>query len=308
MLPISIMSPKNRPGKRKLKQTFANHISAIAQSEDGKAAVSKEDKKTSAAAAVLLDADNFPKKRFFRSRAHCNPLSHNDGFEYPTEAGEANWTVHYPNVPERDRVVRILDIGMGFGGLTVELARLFPDKLVLGMEIRAKLCEYVRLRIEALRLGQKDKEGPDYQNAACLRSNCMRYLPNFFGHEQIEKIFFCFPDPHFKAKNHRRRIVSHNLLTEYAYFLKPHGRLYTITDVKDLHDWHVDKCSNHPYFERIPNEEVLRDDPAVRAMIEKTEEGIKVERNKGEKHFAVFRRREKHELPAMEEYAKILFS
>lgn len=24
-----------------------------------------------------------PLKRFFRSRAHCNPLSHNDGFHYP---------------------------------------------------------------------------------------------------------------------------------------------------------------------------------------------------------------------------------
>lgn len=24
-----------------------------------------------------------PLKRYFRSRAHCNPLSHNDGFQYP---------------------------------------------------------------------------------------------------------------------------------------------------------------------------------------------------------------------------------
>ena len=33
----------------------------------------------------------------------------------------------------------------------VELARLFPDNLVMGMEIRAKVKEYVRLRIRALR-------------------------------------------------------------------------------------------------------------------------------------------------------------
>ena len=84
----------------------------------------------------------------------------------------------------------------------------------------------------------------------------------------------CFPDPTSK-QNHRRRIISYNLLTEYAYFLEPNGRPYTITDVKELHDWHVDKCSNHPYFERIPNEEVEKEDPAVRAMIEMTEEGLK---------------------------------
>jgi tRNA (guanine-N7-)-methyltransferase len=58
----------------------------------------------------------------------------------------------------------------------------------------------------------------------------MRYLPNFIHKGQLEKIFFCFPDPHFKAKNHRRRIVSEILLSEYAYFLaEGTGRLYTIT-------------------------------------------------------------------------------
>jgi tRNA (guanine-N7-)-methyltransferase len=57
----------------------------------------------------------------------------------------------------------------------------------------------------------------------------MRYLPNFFEKNQLEKIFICFPDPHFKTKNFRRRIISTALLTEYAYFLKPGGLLYTAT-------------------------------------------------------------------------------
>jgi tRNA G46 methylase TrmB len=57
----------------------------------------------------------------------------------------------------------------------------------------------------------------------------MRYLSNYFYKFQIDKIFICFPDPHFKAKNHRRRIISHELLSAYAYFVKPGGRLYTVT-------------------------------------------------------------------------------
>jgi hypothetical protein len=36
----------------------------------------------------------------------------------------------------------------------------------------------------------------------------MKYLPHFLEKGQLEKIFFCFPDPHFKAKNHRRRIIT----------------------------------------------------------------------------------------------------
>mmetsp|Transcript_12141 Transcript_12141/g.18335 ORF Transcript_12141/g.18335 Transcript_12141/m.18335 type:complete len:143 (+) Transcript_12141:246-674(+) len=119
----------------------------------------------------------------------------------------------------------------------------------------------------------------------------MRYLPNYFNKGQIEKIFFCFPDPHFKAKNHRRRIVSEAMLSEYAYLLAEDARLYTITDVEELHLWHVEKCTAHPCFERLDDDEVLENDPAVKAMINETEEGKKVERMRGRKHFAVFRRR-----------------
>ena len=245
------------------------------------------------AAEILLDASGRPKKRFFRSRAHCNPLSNNDGFKYPRDPSGAAWESHYPNVPSEGRVVRIVDVGMGFGGLTVELARLFPESLVLGMEIRAKLCEYVRLKIEALR-----GEFPgSYQNAACLRTNCMRYLPNFFQKGQLQKIFFCFPDPHFKAKNHRRRIVSSILLSEYAHYLAPGARLYTVTDVEDLHNWHVEKCSAHPAFRRVDDAQALAEDPAVTAMLNETEESKKVARMGGRKHFAVFERLADADLP-----------
>jgi hypothetical protein len=34
--------------------------------------------------ATDVDAGQQPQKKYYRSRAHCNPLSHNDGFNYPT--------------------------------------------------------------------------------------------------------------------------------------------------------------------------------------------------------------------------------
>jgi tRNA (guanine-N7-)-methyltransferase len=189
--------------------------------------------------------------------------------------------------------VRFVDVGCGFGGLTIALATLFPDKLVIGLEIRAKLVEYVRLRIDAFRV----QSPGSYQNAACLRTNCQRYLPNFFRKGQLEKIFFCFPDPHFKAKNHRRRIISDLMLDEYAYVLAPGCRLYCITDVEELHIWQVAKCSAHAAFERIEGDEELKaTDPCVEAMLEETEEGKKVTRMNGNKYFAVFRRREDSEM------------
>lgn len=226
-----------------------------------------------------------PQKKFYRSRAHCNPLSHNDSFDYPQNPDVMDWSPYYPGIENPS--VDFLDIGCGFGGLTVALGELFPEKLTLGLEIRPKVTEYVRLRIEALRAEQPGK----FQNTSVFRTNAMRYLPHYFKKGQLSKLFFCFPDPHFKLRNHRRRIVGTNLLAEYAYLLAPGGILYTITDVEDLHNWHVDKCTNHPCFERIPDEE-LESDPCIKAMTEETEEGKKVARGGGKKYFAVFRRKQ----------------
>nr|CCA20590.1 tRNA (guanineN(7))methyltransferase putative [Albugo laibachii Nc14] len=191
----------------------------------------------------------------------------------------------WSNFYQLPKKVEILDIGCGFGGLTVTLAKLFPNQITLALEIRPKVTEFVRLRIEALRAAHVN----EYQNVAVMRSNAMRYLPHFFEKAQIQKMFFCFPDPQFKQRNHRRRIVSSDLLTEYAYCLAPGGILYTITDVKELYEWHVQKCTDHPCFQRLSEEELAMD-PCVRAMTEETEEGKKVSRTGGSKYVAVFRR------------------
>lgn len=233
---------------------------------------------------ITVDGE-MPQKKFYRQRAHCNPLSHNDSFDYPRTPQLMDWTKeHYPETPEGNSIQpTVLDIGCGFGGLTLALATLLPSETILGMEIRAKVTEYVRLRIVASR-----KENPgSYQNCSVMRTNSMKFLPHYFVPRSLSKIFFCFPDPHFKRKNHGRRIVSERLLTEYAYFLKAGGKLYCITDVKELHDWHVEHCDAHPLFRRIAEPE---DDPCVKAMSTETEESKKVERNNGSKYYAVYER------------------
>lgn len=119
----------------------------------------------------------------------------------------------------------------------------------------------------------------------------MKFLPNFFEKHQLSKIFLCFPDPHFKARKHKARIVSATLNSEYAYITRPGGIIYTITDVEDLHNWMVNHFETHPAFDRIPEEDQEVDE-CVKIMRTKTEEGMKVERNKGPKYVALFRRLE----------------
>lgn len=119
----------------------------------------------------------------------------------------------------------------------------------------------------------------------------MKFLPNFFMKQQLSKIFLCFPDPHFKARKHKARIVSTTLNSEYAYVMQPGGIIYTITDVEDLHNWILNHFNAHPSFDRVPETE-QEDDECVHIMRMKTEEGMKVERNHGPRYVALFRRLE----------------
>lgn len=153
------------------------------------------------------------------------------------------------------------------------------------MEIRDKVSQYVKERCVALR-----REHPgQYENISCIRTNSMKYLPNFFRKGQLTKLFFLFPDPHFKTANHRRRIIQRSLLAEYAYTMAIGGILYTITDVEELGTWMSKKISEHPCFERLTEEE-LKADPVIPLLFTGTEEGQKVERNEGSTFLNVFRR------------------
>lgn len=67
--------------------------------------------------------------------------------------------------------------------------------------------------------------------------------------------------------------------------------MYTITDVEPLHEWMVEHLEGHPSFERVSREEEEQDE-CVAIMKSETEEGKKVERNKGQKFVALFRRLE----------------
>ena len=83
---------------------------------------------------------------------------------------------------------------------------------------------------------------------------------------------------------------SQVLLSEYMYYLKEGGILYTITDVEDLANWHRSQLEEHPGFELLSEEE-LKDDPVVDAVYHSTEEGKKVERNHGKKYLYAARRK-----------------
>ncbi|XP_052869246.1 tRNA (guanine-N(7)-)-methyltransferase [Anopheles cruzii] len=231
---------------------------------------------------VHVPAAKLPQKRFYRQRAHSNPIA-DHSFDYPVAPDQYDWSELYPE--RGDRQVEFVDIGCGYGGFLVTLGETYPDKLAIGMEIRVKVSDYVMDRIKALRLAHPGV----YGNIACVRTNAMKYLPNFFQKHQLEKLFFLYPDPHFKKAKHKWRIINSTLLSEYAYVLRPGGKVYIVTDVHDLYEWMCKHIQEHPCFERLPEDEI-RNDVLAPKLLDSSEEGKKVTRNEGDKFMAIFRR------------------
>lgn len=181
--------------------------------------------------------------------------------------------------------VTILDVGCAYGGLLCSIANVLPDKYMLGVEIRAKVSQFTQDRIRNLRNEHPGK----FNNIWAIKSNAMKYLPFYFKKGQLEKIFFMFPDPHFKKKNYRRRIITAQLIAEYAYILKKGGMIYTITDVKELGDWMQQHLDEHPLFERVPEEE-LKNDILIPYISKSSEDGQRTDAQRKEKYLAVYRK------------------
>jgi tRNA (guanine-N7-)-methyltransferase len=99
-----------------------------------------------------------------------------------------DWSVYYNLEQLHDKKVRFADVGCGYGGLLIKLGEMYPEKLSLGMEIRVKVSDYVQDRIKALRAQYPTR----YNNVACIRSNAMKYLPNFFQKGQVCLVFLFF--------------------------------------------------------------------------------------------------------------------
>jgi hypothetical protein len=77
---------------------------------------------------LMVQMGALPKKKFYRQRAHCNPLN-DSAMDVPLTPAALDWSAHFPafvnpdgsaKVESVEPVVRIADVGCGFGGMTIE--------------------------------------------------------------------------------------------------------------------------------------------------------------------------------------------
>ncbi len=118
----------------------------------------------------------------------------------------------------------ILEVGCGKGEYTTGLAKMFPDKNFIGIDIKgARMWR-----------GAKTINEENLTNAAFLRTR-MELIRSFFGKDEVDEIWITFPDPQPKKANNR--LSSAKFLMEYQNFLKNEGVVHLKTDSRELHDY-----------------------------------------------------------------------
>ena len=169
-------------------------------------------------------------------RQHVNPLSKNfDVVERIPLLGE---------MFDDSKLNLHLDIGSAAGEFLLDLALVNKNWNYLGIEIRERLVKTAKLKV-------LDKEIKNlyflFGNANNILSDCS----SEFIFKNVQSISFNFPDPWFKKRHFKRRVIQPELIDLLSNSLQKGSLLFIKTDVKDLFD-HMDcTISSNFNFKRI---------------------------------------------------------
>ncbi len=172
-----------------------------------------------------------------RVRQHVNPLSH----KYATPAAAPDWTKVFakPQLPLH------LDIGCAKGDFVREMAHTVPDWNFLGIEIREPLVERALIRRD---LDQQS----NLHFVFCNANNSLKPLLVDYP-SKLQRVSIQFPDPWFKKRHQKRRVVQLELVNTLAELMPEGGKVWLQSDIGEVCAQMCDRFDESPDFERSEN-------------------------------------------------------
>ncbi len=174
-----------------------------------------------------------------RVHQHVNPLSPYYVFEPHPIALEAIFA--NPNLPVH------LDIGCARGRFILKMAQMEKAQNFLGVEIREPLVT------EGNRLAKEQKlDNLHYEfcNAMVALDKLLEKIPT----NLLQAITIQFPDPWFKKKHAKRRMVNQELVETVVEKLAENGKIFVQTDIEFLAEEMFELFRANPKLREIPTE------------------------------------------------------
>lgn len=116
-----------------------------------------------------------------------------------------------------------VEVGSGKGLFLAGAARQCSDHNFLGIEVAHKYARYAAARLARLELA----------NARVIHGDALALFAHWMGDASLAAVHVYFPDPWWKKKHRRRRVMNESFLRDVERTLVPGGRLHFWTDVEE---------------------------------------------------------------------------
>jgi tRNA (guanine-N7-)-methyltransferase len=116
-----------------------------------------------------------------------------------------------------------VEVGSGKGLFMASASRAYPEHNFLGVEISGKYAKFAASRLA------KEQRG----NAAMLHGDAQIVFGRWLPDQSCAAVHVYFPDPWWKKRHHKRRIMSPSFVKQIERVLMPGGSLHFWTDVEE---------------------------------------------------------------------------
>jgi tRNA (guanine-N7-)-methyltransferase len=168
-----------------------------------------------------------------RVREHVNPLAS----KYQNPAAIPDWRSVYANFEQPLH----LDIGCARGRFILQMAQVEPDWNYLGLEIREPLVT------QANQWGA-EQGSQNLHYLSCNANSTLRPLLQSLPSGVLQRVSIQFPDPWFKKRHHKRRVVQPGLVEDLAEFLSSGAIVFLQSDILDISEEMRDRFQEHSSF------------------------------------------------------------
>ena len=156
----------------------------------------------------------------------------------------------------------VVELGCGKGEYSVGLARKYPEKNFLGVDVKgARMWK-----------GASDAVNDGISNVAFLRTR-IEFIEYCFAKSEIDEIWITFPDPQIKKKRAKNRLTHPVFLERYSNILQDSGLIHLKTDSQFLHGYTLGIIEGHQHHledaeHDIYNAVLQRDDMEIKTHYE----------------------------------------
>lgn len=130
----------------------------------------------------------------------------------------------------------VLELGCGKGEYTIGLAKRFPQKNFLGVDIKS----------HRMWTGARQGMEEGISNAGFLRTR-VDFIDSFFDVDEVDEIWLTFSDPHPQEGKARKRLTSPLFIERYRKFLKKDGLIHLKHDSDLMVEYTLDQIRENNY-------------------------------------------------------------